>query len=390
MRPTVSSGDLTLAALPATEETFAPYGRLLLPGERTYLGKRRRVLTTIETLEPGPRRVTQVQRYPEAKRVLVPLGDVALWIVVLAPGDKPGRPPAAFLLSPGCGAVLDEGVWHAGPVPLEKTTVLELLETAGVADRFDRRHLKDLVEIAGARVVLREEPGAPRGGLDLSAPNAVLLESALHGRLRLACLLVEDLEVETVHRALREELDGVADALRAMWRHAGSLGQIPGVSDGREAWRALGLDPARTPPRSETLLQHVLAGKAPARENSLEEALALCALRMRVPLAAYDAAALGDQLSVRTGASGEGYPGEDGRRVALEGRPVLCDAQGPFGSPVGDAQRTRVGLHTRRALVVLYAPPRVDEGAIASLLDGVETTLLTHLGARAVSRLVLG
>ena len=69
MRPTVSTGDVPLSAQAATSETVAPFGRLLLPGDRTYLGKRGRVLLAMDEKRAGPRRVTDLFRYPEAKRV---------------------------------------------------------------------------------------------------------------------------------------------------------------------------------------------------------------------------------------------------------------------------------------------------------------------------------
>lgn len=390
MRPTVSSGDVALAAQPVTSENFAPFGQVLAVGARTYLGKRGRLLVTLVERKAGPRRVTHLYRYPEAKRAFLPLGDTPMWIVVLPPGEEPGGPTSVFLLGPGTGVALNEGVWHAGPVPLGDTSLCELLETVGVADRFDRKSLRELVDAEAVRVLLPEEPGAPRRGPDLAAPNAVLLDAALQGRIRLGCVCVDGLEVHAHSAALHAEIEQAGDGMRAMWGQTADLAEVPGVTAAREIHRGVGIDPERFPPRSETLLARVLAGKPLSVGDSLAGALLLCALRMRVPLAAYDCAALGEQILVRTGGPGEGFVGTGRRRIAVEGRPALCDRQGPFGSPLGDARRARTGLSTRRVLVVLYVPPSVDAAAVEEMLEGVARTLTAHCGGRAAGRLVVG
>ena len=390
MRRTVSAGDLALTAQPATSEAFAPFGTLLTSGDRAFLGRRGRVLVALDDRRTGPRRVTHLQRYPEAKRAFLSVSGAAMWVVVLEPGDRPGGRPAAFLVPPGTCAVLNEGVWHAGPVPLEDATICEMLEAIGSADRLDRKSLPDLVDVLGVRVLLSEEPAAASGALDLAAPNAVLLDASLHGHLRLGCLTFDDLEVEEERPALTAELNDAADGLRSMWRHTTDLAEIPGVPAGRELYEELGLDLQRFPPRSEQLLDRVLRGGGLPKEDTLSAALTLCTLRMRVPMAAYDATSLGHQVLIRTGATAEAYAGTGRNRVVVAGRPVLCDQEGPFGSPIGDSHRTRIRGGTRRALVVLYLPTSADPNALEALLDGVAKTIAEHCAGRALGRLVVG
>ena len=390
MRKSVSTGDLALTALPATPETFAEYGRVLITGRRAFLGRQGRVLVTLAERRTGPRRVTQLQRYPQARRGFVCVGGTPMWIVVLAPGERPDAKPAAFLVPPGCAVVIKAGVWHAGPVPLEDAGICEMLEVSGASDRFDRRSLPDLVDALGVRVLLPKDHTSTSDMLDLGAPNAVMLDASLHGRLRLGCLTFEGLRVGAVEGAHERAITDAADGLRTMWHHATDLAEIPGVAAGRELYEELGIDVQRFAPRSEGLLDRVLRGGEVPVDDSLAAALTLCALRMRVPLAAYDAAALDRQILVRTGAKGEAYPGTGRNRVVVEGRPVLCDAAGPFGSPIGDSRRTLVSARTQCALVVLYLPTSADPGAVETLLDGVARTVGEHCGGEAVGRLIVG
>lgn len=389
MRPTVSTGDLALAAQPVTRETFRPFGAVLTPGERTYLGRRGKVLVTQDRRRPAPRRVTHLARYPEARRVVTAVGGTAMWLVVHPGSDGRDVPTAAFLVPAGVSVVIDAGVWHAGPVPLAETVVSELLEAVGPSDRFDRATVEELAGAQAVRVLLPEEPAPGGGVLDLAAPNAVLVDASLHGRIRLGCLVLEDLDPGDPTK-LEVELAQAVEGLRAMWGHATDLGEIPGIAVGRDLYRDVGLDIGRHVPRAEGLVAHVLAGQDIPREGALPRALALLALRTRVPIAAYDGAIVGDQILVRTGAPGEDYPAADGRRVAVEGRPVLCGPEGPFGSPVGDAGRAEAGPHARRVLVVLYLPSTVDDGTIEGWIDAAARTLIAHVGGREAGRLVVG
>jgi DNA/RNA-binding domain of Phe-tRNA-synthetase-like protein len=390
MRRTASSGDLALAAVPATPETFAPYGKLLVEGSRTLLGRRGRVLLAMDERRPGPRRVTHLQRYPEAKRGFLALGATPMWLVVLRDGDPALAEPAAFLIPPGACVIISPGVWHAGPVPLAESPVCEVLEAIGNADRFDRKSLPDLCESLAVRVLLPAEHEQPGGGIDLGAPNAVLLDASLHGRLRLGCLSFEGLDLGRDPAPLDKELKDAAEGLRQMWRHVTDLAEIPGVSAGRELFEELGIDQQRFPPRAEGALDKLLRGRTPKVQNPLDAALLLCTLRMRLPISGHDAASLGHPILVRTGGSGEAYPGTGRNRVVVKGRPVLCDPEGPFGSPIGDARRTRFQANTERALVVIYVPTSADPSELEKRLDAIARTVVEHCGGRATGRLVVG
>jgi DNA/RNA-binding domain of Phe-tRNA-synthetase-like protein/ureidoglycolate hydrolase len=391
-----TAGDLALSARIAAPETFAPYGRLLGPGDRVSLvgrttgGSGGGVLLALDRAEPGPRRITHLQRYPEARRVLLPLGPGALLLVVLPPGERPGGPPAAFVVPQGQGVLLKEGVWHAGPVPLEEMPVAEVLETSGPVDRMDRRTLRELVGAEGARVLLPEEPGARPPGFDLTQPNSVLLDATLHGRFRLGCLDLRDLEVGESDAALQAEGERLAETLRSTYGSMGGLDDVPGIEATRALFRGVGLDPQRIRPSSEALVALALEGRPLVRVNALVDTLHLCALKTRVPYAAYDAQRLAEQVLVRAGAPGEAYPGLTRQRVSAEGRPVLCDREGPFGGPAGDALRTRVTHQTRRALVVLFLAPALERAAVERLLGLAATEVIARCGGREAARLVVG
>jgi ureidoglycolate hydrolase len=158
-----SGGDLALVAKAATTESFAPFGRVLGPGDRLALGKKGSILLSVEVGRPGPRRVRHLLRYPLARRIVFPLEEVAMLVLALPPGERPVGPPSAFRVLGGAGLLVEAGVWHHGPVPLTEVGMLEVLETTGPADRIDRRSLADLVGHEAARIGLPEEVPPPAG-----------------------------------------------------------------------------------------------------------------------------------------------------------------------------------------------------------------------------------
>lgn len=381
------AGDLTLATRPATPEAFAPYGRVLLAGERLRIGARGTLLA-LDEAQPAPRRVTHMIRYPEARRVLLPMGPGVLLVVVLGPGERPGGPPVAFLLPPGAGLLLEPGTWHAGPVPLHAMQVAELLETVGPADRMDRRPLSELVGAPAARVVLPEEDlGRPRR-FHLAQPNAVLRATQLEGRVRLGLLELDGVHVEPAGPALRVAQE--EEAQRLCGEAAGRvLAELEGVAATRQLFAQLQLSGTGLVPLSEVALEHALARRAPAGPHALAEAVQLAMLRVRAPLVALDADRLGEQVVLRAGAPGEAYPAGEGRRVPAEGRLLLADAEGPFASPAGEAGRARVASATARVLLALFLPPDLAPPAAEARLEAVARTLLQATGARLAARLLL-
>jgi len=159
-------GDLVLEARTATPEAFLASGRLLYGGDRARIGKGGRVLVALDAREKGPRRVCHLQRYPEAARVVLSATPAPFVVVVSGTGDRPGGPPAAFRFPGGVGVLLNAGVWHAGPMPLADTTLLELLEIRGPTDLLDRRPVSDLLGVEGIRVVLPGEESVAGPGID--------------------------------------------------------------------------------------------------------------------------------------------------------------------------------------------------------------------------------
>jgi DNA/RNA-binding domain of Phe-tRNA-synthetase-like protein len=88
---------------------------------------------------------------------------------------------------------------------------------------------------------------------------------------------------------------------------------------------------------------------------------------------------------LRAGRADESYESLRGP-FNLEGKPLLADAEGPFGTPITDSQRVKVTGDTRGAWMVAYLPagvvaPEAAAEALDDLLAGVAVAKVEENGA---------
>lgn len=207
----------------------------------------------------------------------------------------------------------------------------------------------------------------------------VTLGPDLEGRVRLGTFALEGVTVRESDPALGAEVDAYCAELRSKYGE-GRSAVVPGTSDARDLYKALGLDPTKYRPSSEALLRRALKGEPLYRINTLVDALNLASLRFQLPFGLYDLAKIQPPVVLRKGLAGESYEGIRKGEVHVEGRPVLVDAQGPFGNPTSDSARTCITLSCTRALVVAYAPAGLAPKHLAEILDGTSELLIRHCG----------
>jgi DNA/RNA-binding domain of Phe-tRNA-synthetase-like protein len=210
----------------------------------------------------------------------------------------------------------------------------------------------------------------------------------LASRTRLGVVVLDGVTVREEDPALAAEIEAFAKEMRSRYA-SGPSGDVPGAADARALYKALGLDPTKVRPSSESLTRRVLKGEALYRVNTLVDALNLSSLRYQLPFGLYDLDAVSPPVLLRRGAPGESYEGIRKGPVNVEGRPVLVDAQGPFGNPTSDSARTMITVGTRRALVTVYAPASYNASRLGEVVDGTAETLRRFSGGGVTERRII-
>jgi DNA/RNA-binding domain of Phe-tRNA-synthetase-like protein len=152
----------------------------------------------------------------------------------------------------------------------------------------------------------------------------------------------------------------------------------------RSMFRTWNMDPSKYRPSSEALLRRIVQGKGLYRVSNVVDIGNLISLETGWPLGCYDRTKILPPIVFRHGAAGEHYEGIGKRTWHLEGRPVLADPDGPFGSPISDSTRTMITEGARDVLVAMYAPAGASDGSIEAATARLGERLTAYAGASAV------
>lgn len=208
--------------------------------------------------------------------------------------------------------------------------------------------------------------------------------------LALGVALLEGLAPAGEAPVLAAALEAAAERLKGATDLEG-LARLPEIAAMRAAFRAAGTDPGRYRPSAEALMRRVLQGKGVPRVSPAVDANALGSLTFHLPMGAYDADRIEGEVTCRIGEAGDGWVAIGGKVVDGEGKILLADAAGPFGSPYADAVRTAVTGMTRRLLLVVFAPPALAAARLEEAVAFTAATMVSHCGgAVRASRVVAG
>jgi DNA/RNA-binding domain of Phe-tRNA-synthetase-like protein len=145
---------------------------------------------------------------------------------------------------------------------------------------------------------------------------------------------------------------------------AEGLAADPTVAAMRRLFRAAGCDPTRYRPSSEALLRRLLKGEELPAIHPLVDLNNCLSVALAVPCCAMPEGSFAPPVVLRAGRPGESYESLRGP-FSLEGKPLLADAEGPFGSPITDSRRVKVTEETARGWLVAYLPAGEVDGGLA-------------------------
>ena len=193
---------------------------------------------------------------------------------------------------------------------------------------------------------------------------------------RLETIPGRDQELEDLRRRAGERA-------RAEWNGEG-LAHDPTVAALRSLFRAAGCDPTRYRPSSEALIRRLLKGDDLPAIHPLVDLNNCLSVALAVPCCIVATGSFTPPVALRAGRAGESYESLRGP-FNLEGKPLLADAEGPFGTPITDSQRVKVTGGTRGAWIVAYLPagvvaPEAAAKALDDLLAGAAVAKVEELG----------
>ena len=134
-----------------------------------------------------------------------------------------------------------------------------------------------------------------------------------------------------------------------------TLPEVPVVSAIRRLFRQAGTDPTRYRPSSEALLRRLLKGEELPVIHPLVDVNNCISVALAVPCCVMAEGSIDGAVTLRRGEAGERMDSLRGP-FDLEGKPLLADGAGPFGTPITDSHRVAIQPDSTRGWMVAYLP----------------------------------
>ena len=206
--------------------------------------------------------------------------------------------------------------------------------------------------------------------------------------VKLGVVEADGLHVVPVDLGLAKLMDEVSERKRSEFT-VESLAEAPAIRAVRAMFRQWDMDPSKYRPSSEALLRRVVQGKGLYRVSNAVDICNLGSIETGWPYGCYDRARIREPIVLRHGAPGEMYEGIGKKMWHLDGRPVLADPDGPFGSPISDSTRTMISESAREILVVIYAPDSAADSGIEAAMARLSERFAKFAGAVGAARALI-
>lgn len=139
------------------------------------------------------------------------------------------------------------------------------------------------------------------------------------------------------------------------------LAEIEGIREWRAVFKQVGIDPSRYRPSSEALLRRLLQGNSFFWINSAVDVNNFFSVLHALPFGIYDQDLLVGDVVCRLGLADDVYEGLNGREVNMEGKLLLADQNGAFGSPIVDSKRSCVTEQSRNLMQVIFFHEQISD-----------------------------
>lgn len=200
--------------------------------------------------------------------------------------------------------------------------------------------------------------------------------------VKLGTVEADGVRVVAVDKELAERMNEVCDRKRREFT-VESLAEAEPVRAVRAMFREWGMDPSKYRPSSEALLRRVVQGKGLYRVSNVVDIGNLGSIETSCPYGCYDRSRIHPPIVFRHGAAGERYEGIGKQTWYLEGRPLLADSEGPFGSPISDSTRSMITESATEILIVMYVPARASDASLEVAMTRLSERLTQFAGASA-------
>jgi DNA/RNA-binding domain of Phe-tRNA-synthetase-like protein len=173
---------------------------------------------------------------------------------------------------------------------------------------------------------------------------------------------------------LKNEINEAITAFRTQYQLA-DINKIRTIKATRQAYKALGKDPNRCRPYTETLCRKIVKNIPLYHINTLVDLINLISIQTGYSIGGFDAAKIQGNITLTIGNEDDVFDAIGRGLLNIGGFPVYKDDVGSIGTPTSDNQSTKIGLNTTQLFMIINA---------YSGIDGLEDT--TSFAARLLRK----
>ncbi len=163
--------------------------------------------------------------------------------------------------------------------------------------------------------------------------------------------------------------------------------EIKNIASSRKAYKSFGKDPGRYRVSSEALIRRIKQGKDLYKINTVVDTNNLISVESGFSVGSYDIDQVKGDIVLNLGKTGESYKGIGKESVNIENLPVLCDSEGPFGSPTSDSEKAMITLESKNIITLIYVFDNDED--INSLAEMSENYIKKYAHASNVEKLIV-
>ena len=154
-------------------------------------------------------------------------------------------------------------------------------------------------------------------------------------------------ENKFLQEAINEEIKRISGIL------IDTVKDIPQIHSSREAYKALGKEPARYRLSAEALHRRIIKGKGIYQISNLVDTINLASVKTAYSIGGYDEAKIEGDVVFDLGKAGEDYEAIGRGKMNIENLPVFRDNKSAFGSPTSDSTRTMITENTSKIFLIV-------------------------------------
>ncbi len=163
--------------------------------------------------------------------------------------------------------------------------------------------------------------------------------------------------------------------------------EFENVLSSRKAYKAFGKDPGRYRVSSEALLRRIKQNKGLYKINTVVDTNNLISVESGFSVGSYDLEQINGDITFKIGMAGESYKGIGKDSVNIENMPVLCDSDGPFGSPTSDSEKAMIKNSSKNIITIIYIFSEYN--CIDTLINKAEKYIKQYVDAKNVETFIV-